>query len=85
MNQSKSYPHTLYCSILLLDHQIIDYKIGQTYWHEKGMVTLRGQISWEDYERATVKWTTWEVHNDKECQEVFDHLAVEWMESQSSH
>lgn len=74
------YPREIYCSVLLVEGKIVDYKIGTTYWFDKGLVTLRGQISWEDYQRAEVKYTSWIVNNDFENGEVFGRLAPEWME-----
>ena len=73
------YPRKIYCSVLLVDGKVVDYKIGDTYWYCKEVITLRGQISWEDYQIAETRYTSWNVKDDTENENVFDNLAHEWM------
>lgn len=74
-----TYPHKVYCSVLLLDGKIVDYKIGERYWSTPFQITLRGQITLEELEKAKTEYTYWEVNNDKEHQQVFNKLAKEWL------
>ena len=43
MNWLNTYPHRIYASVLLLNGQIKDYKIGENYWKSPYEVTIRGQ------------------------------------------
>lgn len=64
----ETYPHKIYASVLLLNNELVDYKIGERYWESPFEVTLRGQISYDDLLKCKTKYTFWEVNTEKEHQ-----------------
>lgn len=81
-NWLETYPHKIYASVLLLDNELIDYKVGEHYWESPHQVTLRGQISYNDLLKCKTKYTFWEVYNQEEHNKVFSILAEEWINNQ---
>lgn len=82
---SDIYPHNIYASVLLLDNKIYNYKIGARYWETIFDMTWRFPIHSIDTSKLTVKHEKFEVHNDKEHEEVFNILAREWFRKWEIH
>lgn len=79
----ETFPHKVYASVLVLDGKAVDYKIGQNYWENSSHVTLRGQITFEELKRCETRYTFWEVNSQEEHEEIFEKIAVKWIENQS--
>ena len=80
MNWLNTYPHRIYASVLLLNGQIKDYKIGENYWKSPYAVTIRGQVTIDELFKCTTEYTYWDVNNDEEHNKVFDVYARDWLE-----
>ena len=83
-NWIETYPHKVYASVLLLNGEIVDYKVGEHYWTSVKEVTLRGQISYKDLLKCTVNHKCWEVNSKEEHENVFNKLSVEWINNQTN-
>ncbi|MGE6599686.1 hypothetical protein [Bacillus proteolyticus] len=72
-----TYPHDVYASVLLLDGEIYNWKIGQRYWKSPWGMTWRFPLP-ESMDKFTVETNKWTVNTPKEPEEVFQNHAREW-------
>ena len=79
-----AYPHTVYCSVALLDNQIVNYKIGGHFW-SKEIISWRGQVTYDQMKEVVVEYVSIEVNNDEEHSKAFEVDSVEWMKQWKIH
>ena len=79
------YPHDLHASVLLLENQIIQWKVGPNAWENVYSITIRGEIPLGGLDALAVQSTTWTVHDDKEHNDVFQKHAGKWFKQWKMH
>lgn len=79
----ETYPHKVFASVLILNNEVVDYKIGEHCWNDVKEVTLRGQISLEDLFKSKILNTSWKVNSREEHNMVFKKIAREWINEQN--
>ncbi|MFJ8528505.1 hypothetical protein [Bacillus sp. NPDC094106] len=73
-----TYPHDIHASVLLLNAEIHNWKIGERCW------THPFAMKWsypfpDNIDKFSVKTHTWTVHTPEEHSKVFQEFAPEWM------
>ncbi|HEK9103686.1 TPA: hypothetical protein SUB30_005189 [Bacillus pseudomycoides] len=72
-----TYPHDVHASVLLLDGEIYNWKIGQRYWRSPWDMTWRFPLP-DNMDKFTVETNKWTVNTPEEHSEVFQKHAREW-------
>lgn len=76
------YPHYVNASVLLLDGEIYNWKIGNQRWENPSMVKMRfSDMHMIKEGRFTVKNKYFLVNNDKEHNDVFNIHARKWFKN----
>lgn len=79
---SDVYPHEVTASALLLDGEIYNWKIGDQFWSEPGLVKMRlSDCRLIEEGRFTVENQSFTVHNDDEHRYAFEVLARQWFKN----
>ncbi|MEI3892419.1 MULTISPECIES: hypothetical protein [unclassified Bacillus (in: firmicutes)] len=73
-----TYPHKIHASVLLLENEIHNWKVGENYW------TSPFSMKWSypfpvNVGEYIVKHNTWIVDTPEQHSKVFQELAPEWM------
>lgn len=72
-----TYPHMVYVSVLLLDHRIENWKVGQEHWANPLAVKAYWKTNrLKDYKTQFIGFY---CKNDTEHNKVFEELAPKWL------
>jgi hypothetical protein len=77
MDWTDSYPHSISASVLLLDGEIYNWRVGEYPWDCPESVKMR-YSDFDKIDRMKVESKEFVVNNDEEHAEVFETLAGEW-------
>jgi hypothetical protein len=71
------YPKTIFANALLLNNEIVDWKVVPSKWDESD-IDRRTIYHEADITKTVFKFQSWVVNNKEENDNVFTNLAPEW-------